>query len=141
MLPLTSAPVSATSQSVSERPDPLWVRTLRFLYVSRHKFATAAAIALAVLIGWHAVFGPNGVVAYRAKRQESVQLAQQIAALQKENARLAEHNTRLQKDPEAIEGAIRSHLRYAKPNEVIVTVDPDAPAVPPPAHAAAPSTK
>ena len=102
------------------------LRLIRFLYVARRKFATAAAFALAAWIGFHAVFGPNGVVAYEAKRKEAAALAIQIAALQKENARLAEHNGRLQKDPEAIEGAIRSHLRYAKPNEVIVTVDPPA---------------
>ncbi len=109
-----------------EEPQGLLFRTVNFCYRGRRKVATGAACALALLIGWHAVLGANGLLAYQGKRKQAVALATQIQALEKENARLTEHNQRLQQNPDAIEGAIRSRLRYARPNEVIVTVDDSA---------------
>ena len=97
----------------------------------RRKFATAAAGGLVCVLAWHVVFGANGFSSYEAKRQQTKQLAAQIETLQQENSKLADHNARLKNDKGAIEESIRKQLHFAKPDEVIVTVQ-DAPAQPAP---------
>lgn len=110
-------------------------RALKFAYTGRRKVATVAAGFLVLVVAYHVVFGANGLTAYEAKRHETVELAKQIEALKAENAKLAIHNDRLQHDRGAIEESIRTHLHYAKPDEVILTV----PAAPAPVIASTPA--
>jgi len=104
----------------------------------RRRIATAAALVLAVFLGYHVIAGQNGVTAYEQKRIDDKELQKQIQLLQDENARMKEHVDHLQSDPDAIEHEARARLHYTRPGEVIYTLN-DKPAektVPP-----APSTK
>lgn len=84
--------------------------------------ATLAATGLAVSLGYHVVFGQNGLTAYSQKRQNSVALDHELARLARENDQLKSHVDRLQTDPSAIEHQAREELHYARPGEVIVSV-------------------
>jgi cell division protein FtsB len=101
-------------------------------YAQRRQAATAFALAVALLLGFHAMFGRNGIVNYETKRSEDRDLTRQIGAIQLENARLAEHVEHLKNDPDTIEREAHVRLRYAKPGQVIVLNDDATP--PAPAH-------
>jgi cell division protein FtsB len=85
----------------------------------RRKAATVAAAALALGVGYHVVFGANGLTAFEQKRQETQLLNQQMQVLQRENDQLKGHVERLQADPDAIEHQAREELHYTRPGEVI----------------------
>jgi cell division protein FtsB len=95
--------------------------------LSWRKVATVAAGVLAVGLGYHVMFGQNGLTAYEQKRIEARTLEQQLQSLQRENEQLKGHVDRLQIDPNAIEHQAREELHYTRPGEVIYTM-PDAPA-------------
>lgn len=89
-------------------------------YGQRRRIATVFAVVIAALLGYHAFFGANGVVAYRAKRSEDHALAQQLEKIRTENSRLKAHVEHLKTDPDAIEYEAHMRLRYARPDQVIV---------------------
>jgi cell division protein FtsB len=95
------------------------------LYFSRsgRRVATVLAIVIAVLLGYHATFGANGLTAYQQKRHQHQLLQQEILQLKQENSRLQDHVQHLQSDPNAIEHEARVILRYAKPGEVIYALN------------------
>jgi cell division protein FtsB len=92
-------------------------------YAQRRRIATALAVVIAALVGYHALFGANGVVAYRAKRSEDHALAQQLEKIKTENSRLKAHVEHLKSDPDAIEYEAHTRLRYTRPDQVIVLND------------------
>ncbi len=92
------------------------------LYRARRKIATGFAGVLALTMGYHVVFGKNGLTAYRAKRLEVRSLGTQMQDLQDENGRLRSHVDRLGSDPNAIEHEARESLHYTRPGEVIYTL-------------------
>ena len=96
---------------------------------SGRRVATAAAIVVAASLGYHAIFGANGLSAYQKKLAQHEALQKDIEKLRQENSRLQAHVDHLQSDPGAIEHAARTILRYAKPGEVIYAL-PAAPAKP-----------
>jgi len=89
-------------------------------YGQRRRIATVFAVVIAVLLGYHALFGANGVVAYRAKRSEDHVLAQQLEKIKVENDHLKSHVEHLKTDPDAIEYEAHTRLRYTRPDQVIV---------------------
>jgi cell division protein FtsB len=95
--------------------------------LSWRKVATVAAAVLAVGLGYHVMFGQNGLTAYEQKRVEARTLEQQLKSLERENGQLKGHVDRLQSDPNAIEHQAREELHYTRPGEVIYTL-PDFPA-------------
>ncbi len=95
------------------------------LFDERRRVATVAAGALALAVGYHVVFGHNGLTVYQQKRQETKNLEQQLHNLGKENESLKGHVDRLQEDPDAIEHQAREELHYTRPGEVIVTLPPE----------------
>jgi cell division protein FtsB len=95
--------------------------------LSWRKVATVAAAVLAVGLGYHVMFGQNGLTAYEQKRVEARTLEQQLKSLALENEQLKGHVDRLQSDPNAIEHQAREELHYTRPGEVIYTL-PDTPA-------------
>ncbi|HEX6773947.1 MAG TPA: septum formation initiator family protein [Acidobacteriaceae bacterium] len=106
-------------------------------YTQRRRIATVLAVVIATLLGYHALFGANGVLAYRAKQNEDRMLARQLEKLQQDNQRLKDHVEHLKTDPDAIEYEAHMRLRYTRPDQVIVlnsipnTVSPGAnPATP-----------
>jgi cell division protein FtsB len=84
-------------------------------------------------MGYHAVFGANGIIVYQQKRAEYRKLDTEIHSLQDENQRLNDHIKALQTDPKAIEKEAREQLRYAKPGEVIYVAPQRPQAEPQPA--------
>jgi cell division protein FtsB len=91
------------------------------------KLATGAAAFLALAMGYHVIFGQNGLTAYQQKRQDAQALDNQLHSLQHENDLLKGHVDRLQSDPNAIEHQAREELHYTRAGEVIYTL----PAAPP----------
>ena len=103
-------------------------RWLRAVYDQRRRSATIAAAALALGVGYHVVFGQNGLTAFEQKKQDARALKRQLEDLRQENDALQGHVDRLQNDPGAIEHQAREELHYTRPGEVIVTL-PNGPGV------------
>lgn len=114
--------------SVEPKPS-MKLRVAGFLYRVRRRIATGLAVVMALFLAYHVVVGRNGINNYEQKRLEDRTLNQQIHELQQENDRLKEHVDRLQNDPDAIEHEAREKLHYARPGEVIYTLNdrPQAP--------------
>lgn len=86
------------------------------------KVATGAAALLVLGLGYHVIFGQNGLTAYQQKRQDAQSLDRQLNSLERENEALKGHVDRLQHDPNAIEHQAREELHYTRPGEVIYTL-------------------
>lgn len=101
-------------------------------YLSRsgRRVATVVAIIVAVALGYHAIFGANGLTDYQQKRHQHQVLQKEILELQRQNSRLQDQVQHLQSDPDAIEHEARVILRYAKPGEVIYALNDKPPAAP-----------
>jgi cell division protein FtsB len=95
------------------------------LWAQRTKLATGAAAVLAVTMGYHVVFGHNGLIVYSQKKEEARRLGAQLDDLRRENGQLKDHTQRLESDPNAIEHQAREELHYTRPGEVIYTLPPD----------------
>jgi len=102
--------------------------TLTTLYDIRRRLATAAVAGTTIWLFIHVMFGANGMVVYRQKRAEYVNLQQDIGHLQKENDAYTQQIRGLQTDPNVIEKEAREQLHYARPGELVFV----APAPPPP---------
>src|SRR3954454_671544 len=100
------------------------VRLYERTRVGWRKIATGAAALLALGVGYHVIFGQNGLTAYQQKRQDTQRLDVQLHSLQRENELLRGHVDRLQNDPNAIEHQAREELHYTRPGEVIYTLPP-----------------
>jgi cell division protein FtsB len=98
-------------------------RAAQVVYPVRRRIATAAVIAAALVFGYHAIFGENGLNVYEQRRSEDRAVQKKIVELQRENARLSLHIRELKSDPDAIEREARERLHYARPGEVIWTED------------------
>lgn len=103
------------------------VRLYEQSQVGWRKVATGAAALFALGLGYHVVFGQNGLTAFEQKRQDAQSLERQLHSLQKENDQLKGHVDRLKSDPSAIEHQAREELHYTRPGEVIYTL-PASPA-------------
>ncbi len=111
--------------SGEQRQTGSFERAAQALFRMRRRIATGAVIAAALVFGYHAIFGENGISIYQQRRAEDRAVQKKIGELQKENARLAEHVKELKSDPDAIEREARERLHYARPGEVIWTEDGD----------------
>jgi cell division protein FtsB len=98
-----------------------------WLQRTRRKLATGCVVALLCLIGYHAVFGANGFLAFHQKTGESRRLQQEIEALQRDNARRELQVKALKSEPQAIEREARERLRYARPGEMVYTLPTASP--------------
>src|ERR1700756_6003398 len=98
-----------------EKSRPMW----SVLYGERRRVATAGVV---VLTGWlflHVMFGANGMVIYRSKREERQKLQAEIQKLQKENDLYTQRIRGLQADPRAIEKEGRAQVHYGRPGGVV----------------------
>jgi cell division protein FtsB len=102
------------------------VRLYERSQVGWRKVATAAAALLALAMGYHVIFGQNGLTVYQQKRQDAQTLDRQLHSLQRENDLLKGHVDRLKNDPNAIEHQAREELHYTRPGEVIYTLPASA---------------
>jgi cell division protein FtsB len=103
-------------------PMPLSKRTLIWAQRLWRPAGTVIAVALALLVTGHVIYGRHGVSVWQQKRAEDRALQQEIKDLQLENAQMRNHVQRLQSDPEEIEREAREKLHYAKAGEVIVAI-------------------
>ncbi len=102
-----------------------------WVYARRRKVATLGIGVLAVLMGWHVVFGANGMLTYEHKRVEYRSLQSEIENLQKENDRMQSDIKSLRSDPKTIEREAREQLRYARPGEKVFMYPQPNPQQPP----------
>jgi cell division protein FtsB len=102
------------------------VRLYERSQVGWRNVATGAAALLALAMGYHVIFGQNGLTVYQQKRQDAQTLDRQLHSLQRENDLLKGHVDRLQSDPNAIEHQAREELHYTRPGEVIYTLPASA---------------
>ena len=98
-------------------------RAARAVYRARRPLCTVLAIAIAVVFGYTAVFGHDGIIAYAQKRTEDKTLKTEIDRLNGENSRLQDHVQHLKSDPDTIEQEARQRLHYTRPGEVIYTLN------------------
>jgi cell division protein FtsB len=105
-----------------DKVNALGERARAALYEWRRKCATVALCLLAAWVGFHVVFGANGMMVFSHKRAEHRALTQEIQDLNQENERLTHHIDALKTDPKTIEREAREQLRYARPGEVIYTL-------------------
>lgn len=102
------------------------VRLYERSHVGWRKVATGAAALLTLAMGYHVIFGQNGLTVYQQKRQDAQSLDRQLHSLQRENDLLKGHVDRLKNDPNAIEHQAREELHYTRPGEVIYTLPASA---------------
>jgi cell division protein FtsB len=112
----------AASWIVRARPTALRV------YALRRRIATIAVTVLAASLFVHVMFGANGMVVYKQKRDEYEALRKQIVMEQQENDRYTQQIQGLKSDQKAIEKEAREQLGYAKPGEYVYV--PPTPAKP-----------
>jgi cell division protein FtsB len=126
--------ISEAAMMTDEKTERQSLRERATSYLSRsgRRVATAAAIVIAVSLGYHATFGANGLTDFQLKRNQHHLLQQEIQQLQQENSRLQQQVQHLQSDPDAIEREARVILRYAKPGEVIYALNDKPQAKQPP---------
>ncbi len=89
------------------------------------RFARGAILALVLVcmaLVVHEIFGENGYLALRKRRQELTSLEQHIQQLQQENQKLEKQIQALKTDPKAIEKLAREQMHLARPGEMIYTL-------------------
>ena len=96
-----------------------------WLYVSRRRIATGGVVLLTAMVGYHVVFGANGVFVYANKRTEYRDLDAELKSLKLEHDRLNQSIKSLRTDPKTIEREAREQLRYTRPGEVIYALPPE----------------
>jgi cell division protein FtsB len=121
------ATTQKATPAANTKPVPLSDRALLWAQRLWRPAGTAVAVALALLVTWHVIYGRHGVSVWQQKRAEDRALQQEIKNLQQENAQMRNQIQRLQSDPEAIEREAREKLHYAKPGDVIVVSSPAPP--------------
>jgi len=102
------------------------------LYEARRRLATIGVAVFTVWLFLHVMLGANGMVIYRQKRAEYVNLQNEIDSLQNENKRYTDQIQALKTDPKAIEKEAREQLHYTRPGEIVYV---------PPTPAQAPETR
>jgi cell division protein FtsB len=112
---------SSKARTVTKQPGAI-VRLYERSRAGWRKVATGAAALVALGMGYHVIFGQNGLTVYQQKRQDAQTLDRQLHSLQRENDLLKGHVDRLQNDPNAIEHQARQELHYTRPGEVIYTL-------------------
>jgi cell division protein FtsB len=116
---------SSKARTVTKQSGAV-VRLYERSQVGWRKVATGAAALLALAMGYHVIFGQNGLTVYQQKRQDAQTLDRQLHSLQRENDLLKGHVDRLKNDPNAIEHQAREELHYTRPGEVIYTLPASA---------------
>lgn len=88
----------------------------------RRRVATGGVFALALMLGYHVMFGANGMVVYQKKKSEYRNLQAEIQQMQEENDRLNAQIKALKSDPKAIEKEAREQLKYTKEGEFVFVI-------------------
>jgi cell division protein FtsB len=122
----------ALAVSCAEKIRPALAR----VYASRRKLATITIAVLAGLLFVHVMFGANGMIVYKQKRDEYEALQKKIAWEQKDNELYTRQIQGLKTDEKAIEKEAREQLHYARPGEYVYVPPAPANPEPPASHSA-----
>jgi cell division protein FtsB len=120
---------NSQTEKTASGTAPLGKRTTHWAQRLWRPAGTAIAVALALLVTWHVIYGRHGINVWQQKRAEDHALQKEIKDLQEENAEMRRQVQRLQSDPEEIACQAREKLHYAKPGEVIYKL-PEQPGQP-----------
>ena len=115
--------MEALAERYVERTRPYW----SWVAAEWRRLGTLAAAFLIVGLLLHAMFGANGIVAYRQKRAEMQSLQADVDRLQKENEDGAARIRALKSDPRTIEREARTQFGYTRPGEVVYVAPTPAP--------------
>lgn len=107
---------------MTENMDRIIATIRKHAQEARRKLATICVGALILFLGYHVVFGANGLLVYRQKRRQSHEIQHQIENMQRQNKALEKQIKALKSDPQAIEKEARESLHYARPGEVVYTL-------------------
>jgi cell division protein FtsB len=91
-------------------------------YEYRRKIATGGIGLFAVLLGFHVVFGANGMLQYGNKRSEYQKIQVEVQQMEAQNAQLQQQIKALKTDPKTIEKEAREQLKYTRPGEVVYRI-------------------
>lgn len=122
----------ALAVSWIERSRPIWGP----VYALRRRIATIMVAGFACVLFVHVMFGENGMVIYRQKRAEYLELQKQAAQMKQENERYTQQIEALKSDQKAIEREAREQLHYARPGEFVYVETAPAAPVQPATHSA-----
>ena len=106
-------------------------------YRARRRLATAGVGVLVIWLGFHVIFGANGMVVYQNKRSEYKKLQIEMQQVEEENKQLTKQVDELRNDPKAIEREAREQLHYTKKGELVYLLPNQKQAEKPPADASA----
>ena len=131
--------VSLDEQQDNRQFDPrqVWQYVCGLFYSARRKVATAGVCVLVVWLGFHVIFGANGMVVYQGKRAEYKKLQTDLQQVEEENQRLTKQVDELRNDPKAIEREAREQLHYTKKGEMVYLLPSPKKAEIPPTNEAA----
>ena len=94
----------------------------------RRKLATAGIALFAASLGFHVIFGANGMLQYGNKRAEYQRIQTEVQEMQAENDRLEHQIKALKTDPRTIEKEAREQLKYMRDGEVVYFLPEPKPA-------------
>ena len=94
-------------------------RVRQLFYSWRRRIATCAVFVLVIFLGFHIIFGANGMVVYTHKRSDYHRLQLDTQQVEEENQRLTHEVDQLKNDPKAIEREAREQLHYTKKGEMV----------------------
>ena len=84
-------PAQIANSASNAAPAPLPMRMTAWVRGMWRQAGTIVAVALALLMTWHVIYGKDGLSVWQQKRAEDRSLQQQIQQLQQENAHLRQH--------------------------------------------------
>jgi cell division protein FtsB len=105
-----------------KRPSPGDPRPQRSVAGSRRWWVRYALAFVSAVLVVNAIAGERGYIELRRSERRHAEAQAALAARRAENASLQSAIHRLRSDPAAIEAAVREHLGYAKPGELVFTV-------------------
>lgn len=122
----------ALASSCVEKVQPFLAR----VFALRRRIATVTIALLSGLLFVHVMFGANGMIVYKQKRDEYESLRRKIALEQTENDLYLKQIQGLKTDEKAIEKEAREQLHYARPGEYVYVPPPPVNPAPPVNHSA-----
>jgi cell division protein FtsB len=100
-------------------PMQVWEYVCEQLHRTKRKVATAGVGVLVLWLGFHVIFGANGMVVYQGKRSDYKKIQTDLQQLEDENEQLTKQVDKLRHDPKAIEREAREQLHYTKKGEMV----------------------
>ncbi len=89
------------------------------------KYVLMAGVVLLLV---HDIFGTHGFLAMRRKQTEIQKVKADLDRLGNENIQLEQHVKDLRTDPQTIETIAREEMGQAKPGEIVIKLQAQAPA-------------